>query len=119
MTIDHVQIPFDQLAPRLLAGAATGDGPDVVLDNVVVDFPTLAASGALLDLTPYWDAYADAGQFPDSAVWSTPDGIYNVMSYTNLLAMFYNQEALDEYGITPADDDRRAGNGDGHRRRGR
>ena len=101
VTIDHVQIPFDQLAPRLLAGAATGDGPDVVLDNVVVDFPTLAASGALLDLTPYWDAYPDAGQFPDSAVWSTPDGIYNVMSYTNLLAMFYNKDALDKYGITP------------------
>ena len=93
--------PVRPARPCLLAGAATGDGPDVVLDNVVVDFPTLAASGALLDLTPYWDAYPDAGQFPDSAVWSTPDGIYNVMSYTNLLAMFYNQEALDEYGITP------------------
>ena len=101
VTIEHVQIPFDQLAPRLLAGVATGDGPDVVLDNVVVDFPALAASGALADLTPYWDEYADADLFPDSAVWSTPDGIYNVMSYTNLLAMFYNQEALDEYGITP------------------
>lgn len=99
--IDHVQIPFDQLAPRLLAGAATGDGPDVVLDNVVVDFPALAASGALLDLTPYWDAYPDAEQFPDSAVWRTDDGIFNVMSYTNLLAMYYNADVLDEYGIAP------------------
>ncbi|MAT06725.1 MAG: hypothetical protein CL424_16945 [Acidimicrobiaceae bacterium] len=101
VTIEHVQLPFDQLASRLLAGVSTGDGPDIVFDNVVVDFPTLAASGALLDLTPYWDGYADADQFPDSAVWRNDEGIYNVMSYTNLLAMFYNADVLNELGIEP------------------
>lgn len=101
VTIEHVQLPFDQLAPRLLAGVSTGDGPDVVFDNVVVDFPALAASGALLDLSPYWEDYDDSGEFPDSAVWSTDDGIFNVMSYTNLLAMYYNADVLDELGIEP------------------
>ncbi|MEO2107824.1 MAG: extracellular solute-binding protein, partial [Actinomycetota bacterium] len=101
VTIEHVQLPFDQLAPRLLAGVATGDGPDIVFDNVVVDFPALAASGALLDLTQYWDGYEDADQFPDASVWSNGEGIYNLMSYTNLLALYYNADALDELGISP------------------
>lgn len=97
--IEHVQIPFDQLASRLLGSVVTGDGPDVVLDNVVVDFPTLASSGALADMTPYWDQYADAGQFPDSSVWEWDDRVYNILSYTNLLGTFMNQDALDELGI--------------------
>lgn len=101
VTIEHVQLPFDQLAPRLLAGVSTGDGPDIVFDNVVVDFPALAASGALLDLTDYWDGYADADQFPDSAIWANDEGIYNLMSYTNLLALYYNADALGELGIDP------------------
>lgn len=100
--VEHVQIPFDQLASRLLAGVSTQDGPDVVFDNVVVEFPALAASGALLDMSDYWGAYGDAAQFPESAVWTHEDGgIYNVMSYTNLLAMFYNENVLSEYGIAP------------------
>lgn len=101
VTIEHVQIPFDQLAPRLLAGVSSEDGPDIVFDNVVVDFPALAASGALADMTPYWEEYEDASLFPDSAVWQTDDGIYNVMSYTNLLALYYNQDILDEYEVEP------------------
>lgn len=99
VAIEHVQIPFDQLASRLLGSVVTGDGPDVVLDNVVVDFPTLASSGALLDLTPYWDAYEDKAQFPASSVWTWEDRVYNLLSYTNLLGLFMNQDALDRLGI--------------------
>lgn len=98
--IEQVQIPFDQLASKLLGSVITGDGPDVVLDNVVVDFPTLASSGALLDLTPYWNAYEDKDQFPASSVWTWEDKVYNILSYTNLLGMFQNQDALDKLGIT-------------------
>ncbi len=97
--IEHVQIPFDQLASKLLGSVVTGEGPDVVLDNVVVDFPTLASSGALADLTPYWDGYADKTLFPDSSVWKWDDKVYNLLSYTNLLGMFMNQDAIDKLGI--------------------
>ncbi len=99
--IETVQIPFDQLPSKLLATATTQDGPDVILDNVVVDFPTLASAGVLADLTGYWDGYADKGLFPDSAVWSFEDKVYNVMSYTNLLALYYNQDLLDAANIEP------------------
>lgn len=102
VTVVHEQLPFDQLASRLLAGVATGDGPDVVFDNVVVEFPSLVSSGALLDVSSYWDGFDDADLFPESAVWrGQDDGIYNVMSYTNLLAMYYNADILAEYGIDP------------------
>ena len=101
VTIETVQIPFEQLPSKLLATATTQDGPDVVLDNVVVDFPTLASSGVLADLTGYWDGYADKDLFPDSAVWSYEDKVYNVMSYTNLLGLYYNADMLEEAGIEP------------------
>ncbi|WP_207024363.1 extracellular solute-binding protein [Phycicoccus sp. DTK01] len=99
--IETVQIPFDQLPSKLLATATTQDGPDVVLDNVVVDFPTLASAGVLADLSSYWDGYADKGLFPDSAVWKFDDKVYNVMSYTNLLGLYYNKDLLDAAGVEP------------------
>lgn len=99
--IETVQIPFDQLPSKLLATATTQEGPDVVLDNVVVDFPTLASSGVLLDLTDYWDGYDDSGLFPESATWTMDDEVYNVMSYTNLLGLYYNADALEKLGIEP------------------
>src|SRR5699024_9880705 len=77
------------------------EGPDVVFDNVVVDFPTLAGSGVLYDMSSYWAEYEDAGQFPENAAWEYEDGLYNVMSYTNLLGLYYNADALDEVGIDP------------------
>lgn len=101
VTVKTVQIPFDQLPSKLLATATTQDGPDVVLDNVVVDFPTLASSGVLADLTEYWNGYADKSLFPESAVWTSEDKVYNVMSYTNLLGLYYNKDLLDEAGIAP------------------
>lgn len=98
--IEHVQIPFDQLPSRLLATAATQDGPDVVLDNVVVDFPSLAAGGVLADLTDYWESFADKDQFGESALFTySDDRLYNVLSYTNLLGLYYNEDILDQYGI--------------------
>lgn len=99
IAIEHVQIPFDQLASRLLGSVVTGDGPDVVLDNVVVEFPTLASSGALADLTPYWESYEESDLFPQSSVWEWDDKVYNLLSYTNLLGLYANQDILDELGV--------------------
>lgn len=99
--IETVQIPFDQLPSKLLATATTQEGPDIVLDNVVVDFPSLASAGVLADLTEYWDGYEDNSLFAESATWTQDDKIFNVMSYTNLLGLYYNADALDELGIEP------------------
>ena len=53
----------------------------------------------LTDLTPYWEGYADAEEVSDSSVWRLDDEVYNVMSYTNLLGLYYNADILDELGI--------------------
>lgn len=99
--IEVVQIPLEQLPSRLLATASTQDGPDIILDNVVVDFPSLASAGVLADMTDYWEGYEDSDQFADSAVWSQDEKVYNVMPYTNLLGLYYNADALDELGVDP------------------
>ncbi|MGC0273155.1 ABC transporter substrate-binding protein [Pseudactinotalea sp. Z1739] len=101
VTLESVTLPGDQVVQRLLSTATTQDGPDVVFDNVVVDFPTLAGSGVLYDMSSYWSEYEDAEQFPDNATWEYEGGIYNVMSYTNLLGLYYNADALAEIGIEP------------------
>jgi multiple sugar transport system substrate-binding protein len=98
--VQLVQVVGSQQDQKLLASVATGNGPDLLINNIVVDFPTLVGGGVMKDLTPMWDAYADKGQFPESAVWKNEGKVYNLMSYTNLLGMFYNSDALASVGIT-------------------
>ena len=56
----------------------------------------------LADLTGYWDGLRGQGPLlASSSVWRFDDKVYNVMSYTNLLGLYYNQDALDAVGIEP------------------
>jgi multiple sugar transport system substrate-binding protein len=98
--INLVQVVGSQQDQKLLASVATGTTPDLFINNIVVDYPTLVAGGVTKDLTSYWNAYADKSEFPDSAVWKTKGKVYNLMSYTNLLGLFYNKDILDKNGIT-------------------
>ncbi|OLT02141.1 hypothetical protein BJF90_05200 [Pseudonocardia sp. CNS-004] len=99
--IELVQVVGSQQDQKLLASVATGSTPDLFTNNIVVDFPTLVAGGVMLDLTPYWRSFPDAGRFPDTATWENEGRIYNLMSYTNLVGLYYNQDILDEYGLAP------------------
>ncbi|WP_308465848.1 sugar ABC transporter substrate-binding protein [Rathayibacter soli] len=100
VTVNIVQTVGSQQDQKLLASVATGKTPDLFINNIVVDYPTLVGGGVMKDLTPYWNKYADKGQFPSGAVWKTNGKVYNLMSYTNLLGMFYNKDILSQYGIT-------------------
>ena len=99
--INLVQTVGSQHDQKLLAGVATGTTPDLFINNIVVNFPTLVGGGVMYDLTDYWNDFADADKFPENAAWSSDGKVYNLMSYTNLLGMFYNKDILDEYGIAP------------------
>ena len=99
--VNLVQSTGTQFDQKLLASVATGTTPDLFINNIVVDFPTLVSAGVMADLTPYWNKYSGKDQFPTSAVWTSEDKVYNLMSYTNLLGMFYNKKILSQYGITP------------------
>ncbi|MHA6616085.1 sugar ABC transporter substrate-binding protein [Pseudonocardia sp. DLS-67] len=99
--IELVQVVGSQQDQKLLASVATGSTPDLFTNNIVVDFPTLVAGGVMRDLTPYWESFPDSGRFPDTATWDDAGRIYNLMSYTNLVGLYYNQDILDEYGLAP------------------
>jgi multiple sugar transport system substrate-binding protein len=102
VTVNEIVVPGPELDTKLLAAASTHAGPDVFFNNVVVDFPELAAAGAFYNLTKFWDAYPDKSQFPSAAIWKAANGqIDNVMSYSNLLGLFYNKTILDQYHLTP------------------
>ena len=99
VTVDIVETVGDQQDQKLLASVATGDTPDLFINNIVVDYPTLVAGGVTADLTEYWNGYADREQFPESAAWSTDDAVYNLLPYTNLIGLYYNADILAEVGI--------------------
>jgi multiple sugar transport system substrate-binding protein len=98
--VNLVNVVGSQQDQKLLASVATGSTPDLFINNIVVDNPTLVAGGVMKDLTPYWNSYPDKGQYPSGAVWKTDGKVYNLMSYTNLLGMFYNKDILDASGIS-------------------
>lgn len=102
VTVQALTVGGGQMDPKLLAGVSTKSGPDVILNNVVVDFPELSSGGILYDLTKDWNAYAGKSQFPAAGIWKSSTGqVFNVMSYSNLLGLYYNKTILDQYKLTP------------------
>ncbi len=97
--VQLVQVVGSQQDQKLLAAVATGKGPDVLINNIVVDFPTLVAGGVMKDITAEWDAYPDKDQYPEAAAWKNDGKVYNLLSYTNLLGMYYNKDVLASVGI--------------------
>lgn len=98
--VDLVQVVGSQQDQKLLAAVATGNGPDLLINNIVVDFPTLVSGGVLKDITAEWDGYADKDQYPEATAWKNDGKVYNLLSYTNLLGMYYNKDILASVGIT-------------------
>jgi multiple sugar transport system substrate-binding protein len=94
VTVDYLNVPFNSLDPKLLAAAAAHSGPDVVIDNPVVDFPELAAAGALANMSPYWGQLGATNPFPSSVLWRSAGKIETVQTYVNIVAMFYNKKIL-------------------------
>lgn len=98
--VELVQVVGSQQDQKLLAAVATGNGPDLLINNIVVDFPTLVSGGVLKDITAEWDGYADKDQYPETTAWKNDGKVYNLLSYTNLLGMYYNKDILASVGIT-------------------
>ena len=98
--VELVQVVGSQQDQKLLAAVATGNGPDILINNIVVDFPTLVGGNVLKDITSEWNSYPDKGQYPAATAWQNDGKVYNLLSYTNLLGMYYNKDILDSVGIT-------------------
>ena len=98
--INVIETVGNQHDQKLLASVATGATPDLFINNIVVDFQTLVSGNVMADLTPYWEEYADKDVYPEGTAWESDDKVYNLLPFTNLLGMYYNQDILSEYGIT-------------------
>jgi ABC-type sugar transport system, periplasmic component len=99
--------PFEQMTPNLLAAAAAGRGPDVVIYQWG-DILKLVEAKALSSMQPFFSTWPDADQFPDSVVHRVsgieydPNGeTYTIQPYVNAIGLYYNQDILDKVGIEP------------------
>lgn len=100
VTVENVFVPYDQMNSKLITAVGSKTGPDVVVFNGA-DASTLALGGALAPMTEQWDSFAEKDQFPESVVHSVDGEVYAAQGYVNLLGLWYNQDILDEVGITP------------------
>jgi ABC-type glycerol-3-phosphate transport system substrate-binding protein len=99
VTFELEDTPGDQFhGAKLPATAISQEGPDIIWYNPQFT-RSLAEAGVLADLDAEWAAYEDAGQFPDGATHVVNGSIYGLNSYTNLNAMWYNQDLLDRLGL--------------------
>lgn len=98
--VENVFVPYDQFSSKLIAGAGSSTGPDVVVFNGG-EASTLALAGTLLPMDDYWGSFADADQFPEGVVHRVDDSVYMAQGYVNLLGLWYNQDILTEIGVEP------------------
>jgi len=100
VTFELEDSPGDQFhGAKLPATAVSQEGPDIIWYNPQFT-KSLAEAGVLAPLDDEWASFADAGQFSNSFLHSVDGSIYGLNSYVNLNAMWYNQDLLDELGLS-------------------
>ncbi|MCC3376542.1 extracellular solute-binding protein [Cohnella sp. REN36] len=82
---------------------AGGNGPDAYH---MAHFPIIGdwvGQGLALDLTPYWEGYADSGQFIDSSMAAARiDGkVYGVPNDMYVTGLFWNKKLFKAAGLDP------------------
>jgi multiple sugar transport system substrate-binding protein len=100
VTVDYVYVPMDQMNSKLIAAAGARTGPDVVIADGF-NIGTLAGAGTLAPLDEQWNGYADKDRFAEGALKVVDGTVYGVQGHVNALALWYNQDILDEVGIAP------------------
>jgi multiple sugar transport system substrate-binding protein len=94
---------------KMMAGFQAGTAPDV-FQGCCTHFPTWAQLEYTLDLRPYVEAGLDQATISD---WDpaqykalfTPDGrLFGLPKYHGALALYYNKDLFDQYGVDYPDD---------------
>jgi len=98
--VDYVFVPYDQLNNKIVAAAAASTGPDVVVYNGP-NVGQFVDAKAIIDLSPYWNSYADKDLFVPAVIHSIGGKVYGVQGYVNLLGLWYNKDILDKLGLQP------------------
>lgn len=98
--LNSVYVPGEQLTQKVIASAASKQGPDVFVQGGA-DLLQLIKAGAITDFTTQYDKFKDKAQIPDSAVIKSDGKVYGLQGFANTTALWYNQTILDEFGIAP------------------
>jgi multiple sugar transport system substrate-binding protein len=99
----------DNLEEQMLVDMQTGTAPDV-FQGCCTHFPIWAQEGFTLDLRPYVEADLDQATIDDwdpaqYKAFFTRDGQqYGLPKYHGALALYFNKDLLDEYGVDYPDD---------------
>ncbi len=97
--VDKVYVPHDQIASKVIGSGTNRQGPDVLQQSG--DLDQFVPAGLVQDLSQRWQAWDQASQFPDAALGKVNGKVYAVKPYANLIGLWYNQDILDEFGLTP------------------
>lgn len=104
VTVEHQEIPYDDLRQKLVTGLAGGILPDVLRADIIW-VPEFADLGVLLALDEEMPDYAEisAAMFPgpvSTNKWG--DHYYGLPLDTNTRVLFYNTKVFKEAGLTAA-----------------
>lgn len=104
VTVNHQEIPYDDLRQKLVTGLAGGTLPDVLRADIIW-VPEFADQGALLALDEAMPDFADLTATMYEGPVSTNkwgDRYYGLPLDTNTRVLFYNTGMFEEAGVTAA-----------------
>jgi multiple sugar transport system substrate-binding protein len=104
VTVEHQEIPYDDLRQKLVTGLAGGTLPDVLRADIIW-VPEFADQGALLALDEEMSDFAEltGGMFEgpvSTNKWG--DHYYGLPLDTNTRVLFYNTGVFEEAGVSAA-----------------
>jgi multiple sugar transport system substrate-binding protein len=104
VTVEHQEIPYDDLRQKLVTGLAGGTLPDVLRADIIW-VPEFADQGALLALDEEMPDFAEltAGMFEgpvSTNKWG--DHYYGLPLDTNTRVLFYNTGVFEKAGVSAA-----------------
>jgi ABC-type glycerol-3-phosphate transport system substrate-binding protein len=97
--VDYLNVPTTVLDGKVLAAAATHNGPDVLVDNPNVDWPELSSAGALGNMSPYISQLGTPFPFPSSVVFTYKGKVETIQNYLNFVDLWYNKTILNKLGL--------------------
>ena len=104
VTVEHQEIPYDDLRQKLVTGLAGGTLPDVLRADIIW-VPEFADQGVLLALDEEMPDFADLTATMFDGPVSTNkwgDHYYGLPLDTNTRVLFYNKGIFDDAGVAAA-----------------
>lgn len=101
ITVEHQEIPYDDLRQKLITGIAGDVLPDVLRSDIIW-VPEFADQGVLLALDQEMDDFTELSSQVYQGPLSTNkwgDSYYGLPLDTNTRVLFYNPEVLEQAGI--------------------